>query len=73
MDILPLPFHYRAWLHVYDLPDMAVKVLKTMPVHKAEVLRFTVDRSASLDRLAYYLIDFLPALGSQAHKRFSVF
>src|SRR5437016_383637 len=53
---------YCAGLHVDQLPDMAVQVLKSVSIHEAVVFRLFVRRSATIDRLANHLIDFRAAL-----------
>jgi hypothetical protein len=49
-----------ARLHIKDLPNMAVQILKAMGVHEAMVLRFVVSRAAGRDGFTNHFIDFRP-------------
>src|SRR5262245_5878317 len=68
-----LPLVYCAWLHVDNFPNVAIKVLKSMPIHKTVILWFIVGCSACGDCLAHHLIDFFSALRRQTHKHFCTF
>jgi hypothetical protein len=64
---------YGTWPHVYDFPNVAIDVLKPMPIHKSVVLWFIVGGSASGDGLAHELIDVFSAVDRETHKHFSAF
>src|SRR5215470_15078458 len=50
-----------ARLHVSQLPNVPVRILESVTVHEAVILRFLVCRSPVGDRLANQFVDFVPA------------
>src|SRR5215510_2637312 len=64
---------YGARFHIDQLPDVAIKVLEPMLVHKSMILGFIVGCSAGGHRLANQFIDFFPALPGQTHENFCAF
>src|SRR5262245_5134973 len=51
---------YRALLHESEFPNMSVKVLKSVTIHKTVVLRLVEGHVSSRTRLANHFIDFTP-------------
>jgi hypothetical protein len=51
----------RAWLHVDELPNVTIQILKSVAIHKTMVLRFIVSGAPGGDRFANHLIDSCPA------------
>src|SRR5262245_59113409 len=62
-----------ARFHIDQFPDVAIKVLEPMLVHKSMIFRFIVGCSAAGHRLANQFVDFFPALPRQTHENFCAF
>lgn len=56
-----LPIHC-VWIHIEDLPDMAVQILEPMLVHEAVVLRFSIASAAEIESLLHQRLDRGPAM-----------
>ena len=63
-------FLHRARVHIERFPNVAVRILKPVLIHKAIVFRRAVSRAACAQRLAHHFIDLLAALAGQCDKRF---
>src|SRR5262249_14312427 len=58
----------RALLHEGEFPNMSVEVLKSVTIHKTEVLRLVKGCASSCTGLANHFIDFIPAGRRQTYQ-----
>src|SRR5262245_41366067 len=59
---------YRALFHEGEFPNMSVKVLKSVTIHKTVVLRLVEGCASRHTRLANHFIDFTPAGRRQTYQ-----
>src|SRR5262245_20563099 len=58
----------HALLHEGEVPNMSVEVLKSVNIHKTEVLRLVKGCASSCTGLANHFIDFIPARRRQTYQ-----